>query len=98
MSSIPIIRLEVEGMRHAIVTALTDHQATLDADIQAAVTAYCTPDNIGRVVQQHVSRELQTAVVAAVERFFRWGGGREAVESAVTEAIASTLKRMESKR
>lgn len=85
--NMPIIRLEVEGMRYAVMTALTEHQAQMDSDIRAAVDAYCTPDNLAAVVKEVATRALDAAIRDEVDRFFRWGAGREAVAAAVKEKI-----------
>jgi outer membrane protein assembly factor BamD (BamD/ComL family) len=49
LNSIPIIRFELEGMKRTIVTALMQHQAQMDQDIQAAYR---------RVVHQAAREEI----------------------------------------
>jgi hypothetical protein len=85
--SIPIIRLEVEGMKASILAAFTAHVASLDADIQAAVDDFCRPANIAAVVTEHVNAVIAQAVREEVERFYRYGEGRRAVARAVAEAL-----------
>lgn len=84
---LPIIRLEVEGMKYAVVTALSAHAAQMDADIQAAVEAYCTPENIASVVRGAATEALDRAIKAEVQNFFNYGDGRKAVAAAVKESI-----------
>jgi hypothetical protein len=81
--NIPIIKLEVEGMRHTVMCALMEHQAKMDASIQAAIDAACTPENIDRVVQEAAGRALKEVIQAEVAKFFNWGPGREVVAAAV---------------
>ena len=50
--NVPIIRLEVERMKETIMMALADHSARIDADVQAAVDAYCTEGNVSAVVRE----------------------------------------------
>jgi hypothetical protein len=85
--NLPIIRLEVEGMRYQIVTALQKHAAKMNADIQAAVEAYCTSENLAEVVKASATSQLDNAIKAEVAHFFRYGDGRKAVAAAVKEAI-----------
>lgn len=87
MPAFPLIRLEVENMKHAIIAALTDHQMQMDADIQAAVNAYCTPENIQRIIREAAFGALDAAIKEEVDFFFRRGDGRTAVAAAVKEAI-----------
>lgn len=83
--NVPIIRLEVEGMRHTMLTALTEHAAKMDYSIQRAVEAYCTPENIDAVVSNAARAALDDAVREEVRAFFRAGrAGRLAVREAVT--------------
>jgi|VirMetMinimDraft_7_1064189.scaffolds.fasta_scaffold327519_2 SpoVK/Ycf46/Vps4 family AAA+-type ATPase len=85
--NIPVIRLEIQNMKYAIQTALTQHAAQMDADIQAAVESYCTAENISRVVREAARSALQEAIRSEVDKFFRYGNGREAVAAAVKESI-----------
>ena len=85
---LPIIRLEVEGMKYAICTALTEHAAQMDADIKAAVEAYCTPENLKKIVTASATKILDATIREEVEKFFRYTGeGRQAVAQAVKECI-----------
>ena len=84
----PIIRLEVEGMKNVVKVALTEQAARMDADIQAAVDLYCTPENIGNIIRAEASRQIDEAVRQSVKDFFGWGGnGRIAVREAVNEFL-----------
>jgi len=88
--TIPIIRLEVEGMKRTICAALSEHAAQMDADIKAAVEDYCTPANLKRIVGETARRVLDTTIREEVEKFFRYSGeGRKAVADAVRESILS---------
>ncbi len=80
----PIIRLEIEGMRQAMVVALSEYQVRLDAEVKASIDAYCTEDNIRRVVDAAVKRGIETSVQTAVEDFFSYSGpGRKMIVQAV---------------
>jgi len=87
MVTFPIIRLEVEGMKYQIMTALTGHAAQMDEDIKTAVDQYCTPENMSRIVKKAASDALDFAIKTEVDAFFRYGGGRKAVAAAVKESI-----------
>lgn len=85
--TIPIIRLEVEGMKHTLTTALMEHSALMDEQLRAAIEAYCTPENIARVVQEAARAALDQAIKESVQNFFRFGPGRSAVAEAVKESL-----------
>ena len=82
--SVPIIRLEVEGMKHTVQVALMNHAAQMDTSIQQAVEAYCTKENIDAVVMKVAREALDMAVREEVRNFFGYGRvGRQAVREAV---------------
>jgi len=85
--NIPIIRLEVEGMKMTISAAISEHAMQIEQDISRAVEDYCTPENISFVVRQAATNQLNHAIKEEVERFFKFGEGRKAVAEAVREFI-----------
>lgn len=85
--NMPIIRFEIEGMRHALSVALSEHIARLDESMQLAVENFCRPENVGPLIEKIARDEMAAAVRASVESFFRHGPGREAVSAAVREAL-----------
>ena len=84
---VPIIRLEVQGMKQTIMTALSEHSAQMDADIKAAVEEYCTDENLAVVVKSAAFKHLDNAIKEEVKKFFWIGKGRKAVAEAVRESI-----------
>ncbi len=86
--NIPIIKLEVQGMKHTILAALTREAASLDANIQAAVESYCSEENIQQIVEEEARRQVKEALKQEVQNFFRFGAtGRIAVREAVHEYL-----------
>lgn len=84
----PIIRLEVEGMKHSILTALSRHSVEMDSMVQGAVEAFCTSEHINNIVKSEVNLQLELAVKAEVRSFFQYSGaGRKAVYEAVTKHL-----------
>jgi hypothetical protein len=71
----PVIRLEVQGMKHAIQIALSEHLIKMDMDIQSAIDRVCTPTNISAIVFD------------AAQNFYRYGDGREAIKEAVERQL-----------
>lgn len=87
----PVIRLEVERMKHSILVALSEHATTMDASVAKAVEAYCTQENIDRVVWSAAKEALDSAVREEVREFFRYSKpGRQAVREAVFEYLNRT--------
>jgi len=86
--NIPIIRLEVERMKHTILQALPQHAAAMDASVTAAIEAFCTQANIDSVVRVAAMEALNAAVKEEVRSFFQYSKpGRQAVREAVIEYL-----------
>jgi hypothetical protein len=86
---IPIIKLEIEGMKHTILTALMEETAAIDRGVQEALEKLCTEENIARIVHDEARRQIEAALKEEVQNFFRWSNaGRAAVREAVHEHLA----------
>lgn len=85
--SIPVVRLEVEYMKHAILHAFTEHTLKVDADVKRAVEHFCRPENIRSVASAAVDSVLKEVINAEIEKFYRYGAGREAIAQAVKESL-----------
>lgn len=87
METVPILRFELQGMRHILAIALHEYAVKMDEDIQRAITAACTPENLIRVISAEVQSALNSVVREEVEHFFRSGGGRDAVRHAIKKEL-----------
>lgn len=90
--SIPIIRFEVEGMKHSLMIALREHSALMDSQVQQAVEDFCKPENIDMVMRNMVNEQMKRAVEEEVRNFFSYGDGRRAVRDAVHATLSKDLK------
>jgi len=80
----PIVKLEVEGMKYAMYTALSEHAAQIDENIKQSVDAYCTSGNIASVIDQEVRIVLDAAIKEEIRNFFRYSTpGRLAIREAI---------------
>lgn len=84
---IPVITMRIEGMAMQIASALTQYEMDLSAEIQKGVAEACTPENIQKVVDNAVAVEMHRAITEEVERYFRYGGGRDRVRHSVMQLL-----------
>lgn len=86
--SFPVVRLELESMRHSILHAFSETQLKTDELVKAVVSRVCTPEYIEQKLQTEVYRALDDAISKEVDRFFRYTSeGQEIVQKAVKEKI-----------
>lgn len=88
MTAVPTIRLELASMKQTIIMAFNDLQLAQAADVRAAVEAYCTPENLQTVLNAAVRDTLNREIKEEVDRFYRYGDGRDIVKKAVQERLA----------
>ena len=93
MQTMPIIRLEVERMKIAVATALTNYQAQFDQDLQIAVEQFCQPEHLRSVIKEAVDQSLKQAIESEIQTFFRYGAGRAAIAQAVLARLELTDER-----
>lgn len=80
---IPIIKLEVQGMKKTIMHALTQHTAMMDEDIKAAVDRVCTTEYVSSLVAEVTQREMTEAIERQIKYYYSYGEGYEAIQQAV---------------
>lgn len=95
---IPIIRLEVEHLKHCILHAFSDYTLKFDETLKRAVEAYCTSATVDKVMTEAVEREMRTAIEQEIKDFFKYGEGREAVSAAVKARLTASRKPKKAKR
>lgn len=83
----PTIQLTLQRMEVSILHALSQYEADISTDIEAAVKAYCEPANIQRVIDEQVGRAIDTAIRSEVNDYFSHGPGRGRVREAVRKSL-----------
>ncbi len=97
MNNIPIIRLEIEGMKHTVHQCLSEYAARMDSDVQAAIDEALTPENIRAIIRAAASREIKDAIESEIHRFFTYDPTgakfiRDAVDVELKERVASIAR------
>lgn len=94
MSEIPVIRIELERMRHTFCAMLGEHMAKMDRDIRAAIEAEITPERVGAMLRQQAAETLREAIKSALEASVRYGAGaatlRQMVDARVRELLPAS--------
>lgn len=85
--TMPVVRLEINHMRHTILAALTNHAIELDSYIQAALEEVCDERNVAAIVKNEAESQIKIALQEEVRNFFKYGSGRKALKAAVCEYL-----------
>lgn len=86
--NVPLIRLEVEHMKHSMVHACSVYLAKMDAQIQDAVEKACTVENITRIVETAADEAISKAIREEIDSYFRFGDGRRAIKEVVEKQLS----------
>lgn len=85
--NIPIIRMEIQGLKHNIAMMISEHQLKLDEHVKDAVDQYCTDENIKKVVMEATINALNQVMKEETESFFKYGEGRKAISESVKSIL-----------
>lgn len=84
---LPIIKLELQGMKYQIIHAFETHnrevEAVVDEQLQRAIANFPFEEEV-----QRLSREvISSAIKEALEYYFKYGEGREVIKKSIIEAL-----------
>lgn len=91
MNSVPVIRMELEGFKIALLHAMSDHQLQIDQNVQAAVEKFCTPENLAKIIEDKSHTIMREAIESEVRDFFTYGDGRKAIRAAVQKKLKEDI-------
>ena len=89
MLQLPMIKLEIQEMKHAIMHHFTAYQSKLNDAVQ---------EQLEKVIESY---DYETAIVkaatecidGAIESFFKYGEGRKIIAETLNEALIKTFKK-----
>jgi len=88
---LPVIKIEIEGMRHAICTMLHEHAMTMDETFQAAVNDFLKPENMEIFIKETVAHTMRGVIGETIREYFTYGEGKKAIRDAVKQAFAPPI-------
>ena len=83
----PIIKIEVENMRHCIRTALLDWSGQLSAETDKVISDFVEHYDWATEVNRLLEPIVRDALDKAVTEYFTYGEGRAAIDHAIRSAL-----------
>lgn len=62
MEGIPIIRIEIEGIKHSLITAIIDHNKDMEQIVKAKLEKICTVEYMEALIEKEL-RDLIPKVI-----------------------------------
>lgn len=84
--NVPVIRLELEGMRMSVKRALLEQGALLDEEVQLAISRLCTEENLRKAIEEAAQQQFTQVVRQAV-----WDGILAQADSMVRKHADAVL-------
>ena len=88
MTDTPIIRLELEQMKHTLLVALGKHNQELSAKAEAQITKAIEDFNW----QQETTVIVHDAIRNALQSYFGYGEGYNFISEAINKAFTGMFK------
>ena len=88
----PVIRLELEGMKYAIIQSLAAHMEAQTEDMKKAVQDAVDAFDPLPIIRAETHKGIEEAIKLSVQNFFTYGEGRDAVCKAVDEHLRKALE------
>ena len=87
MDEYPLIKLEIESMKHAILHHFNSYQQDLSncvkKEIESAIKNFDFASEVRKAVHQVIS--------GTIDQYFKWGDGSKLISSAMNEALNKTF-------
>ena len=87
----PIIRIEIDRMKLAIQTALSEAVAAQDEDIQKAIELALSKENLQNTIEATVLRAVKESLQTEIESYFKYGNGRKAIKELVSKNLRNPI-------
>lgn len=83
----PLVRIEVEEMKHSVMHYLGAHHQEIEEQVKAQLERVIENYDFERRVRE----AIHTVIDGAILGYFKYGQGREAVEKAVWASLDKAL-------
>lgn len=89
LGTAPIVRLEVEGMKHSILSILDDRNEDLKNVITVGIDRAMKqlPDRLAQEVEEMSLAAMRDAMKSALEEYWSTGLGRKALDQMLAEKL-----------
>lgn len=84
----PILRIELDGLKHSTYHAMAGASDEINAELKRQLDAYLTTENIGALIAKEIARVVPNAISRAIEHYFRYGDGATQLEENIVDMLS----------
>ena len=97
-SAMPVVRLELNGMKHAILHAFSNHTEELQALVSEQMDKICQTEQLRRIVTEQLTRAVSVEITDLIAKEVRAVFWETGVKEAILEKVRDSLtKKLEPK-
>lgn len=87
MYELPLIKIELDGMRYSIVHALSTHNAEIETYVDENLKKVVEEFDYVTLVKQVATKAITEAVKRSIESYFAYGDGYKNIDAVITEIL-----------
>lgn len=91
MNELPLIRIEVERMKHTMLHAFNQQTLRLDMMFKEALDDTCQPEKVQNILTEAANRFIKEALETETKNYFTYGEGRKFIANKVKEKLNEEL-------
>ena len=91
MTNLPIIRLEIEHLKHYICNRMINLDLQTDEYIEAALKKVCSPEHLQSMIDRYTREAVEETIRLELGAFFKTGEGRANVSKALRTLLKKEL-------
>jgi tRNA(Leu) C34 or U34 (ribose-2'-O)-methylase TrmL len=84
---LPLIKIEVESMRQAMVHAFSQQMLQMDEMFKHAINEACRPERVKFIIEEAAMKYTKEAMDVEVKNYLLYGEGRRAIAQRVKERL-----------
>ena len=92
---LPIIKIELEGMRLSIARMLSEYQVQFSEEVNRAIERFCSSEYLQRVIDAEVRHNIEYVVKDAIGDYYRLGKGRQIIIEEVIKRLSKENEEIE---
>ncbi len=97
LKNMPMIRLELEGMRQAILHSFLKYNSELNKAVDEALKNAVSADSFFELVDREVREAVNECVAKEIKGYFGWGEGRKMISETIEAAFKNKSKKKRTK-
>lgn len=88
----PVIRIEVEGMRQQILHAFGQYNEEIEKEVDRQLKQVIENFPFEEYIEHECRGMIEESIRKALMSFFQYGAGAKAIEQAITSALERSFK------